>query len=168
MIGDAWFGSVRTVEELMDVGLHSIMNVKQGCAGYPKALMLEGLKERDDRVWFKVDVEFYAGVKHVYAGGHKDKAPLLLAATCGTSLDGKEAVRHHSHLKDERVERKTYTLPQPRMHAMYRKYSNTVDVCNKVALGPGTIQDVWQTKKVNHRLFGFCLVMCETNAYHTS
>jgi len=39
VVGDAWFGSVRTVEELLGIGLYSIMCVKQGSAGFPKDLV---------------------------------------------------------------------------------------------------------------------------------
>jgi hypothetical protein len=166
VIADAWFGSVRTCEELMDVGLYSILNVKQGCAGYPKALMKAELVERDDRVWYKVDVQLREGVVTTYAGGHMDKAPLCVVATCGTSLEGVEAVRYHKHLnKEGHVVRHKYTLAQPKMHAMYRKFSGAVDVFNKVALGPGGIQDVWKTKNLWMRMYGASLAICETNAY---
>ena len=35
VVGNSWFGSVRTVEELLDVGLYAIVCVKQGSARYP-------------------------------------------------------------------------------------------------------------------------------------
>ena len=37
VIGDSWFGSLNTAEWLIDeLGLHSILAVKTGCAGFPK------------------------------------------------------------------------------------------------------------------------------------
>lgn len=37
VIADAWFASVRIVEELRDVGLYAIMSIENGSAGFPKA-----------------------------------------------------------------------------------------------------------------------------------
>lgn len=48
VIADALLGSVRTVLELLARGLYSIVCVKQGCAGYPRACLKEMLKERGD------------------------------------------------------------------------------------------------------------------------
>jgi len=51
VIGDAWFGSVRTVEELRDKGLYSIMCIKNGSAGYPRALIKGQMQQRGDQVF---------------------------------------------------------------------------------------------------------------------
>ena len=58
----------------------------------------------------------------------------------------------------------TYTLDQPDMHAQYRKYFNAVDKFNKAALQPGTLSDVWRTKKAHRRLFAATWAWVETNA----
>ena len=36
VVGDAWFGSVRTVEELRDKGLYAIMSVKTAQRASPR------------------------------------------------------------------------------------------------------------------------------------
>lgn len=41
VIADSWFASVRTAFALRKQGLHSIMNVKTGHKGFPKAKLLE-------------------------------------------------------------------------------------------------------------------------------
>lgn len=87
VIGDAWFGSIRTVEELRDKGLYCILSVKNGSAGFPKAELKERLQRRGDTAFFVAEIVFDNGsVKPVYAGGHMDKKPLMLAATTGTVL----------------------------------------------------------------------------------
>ena len=44
VVADSWFGSCRTAEWLWDIhGLHSVMSVKNGHSGYPKAAMKEAL-----------------------------------------------------------------------------------------------------------------------------
>ena len=57
-----------------------------------------------------------------------------------------------------------YTLEQPQMHALYRRYFNAVDLFNKAALQPGTLTDVWKTKKAHRRLFAATWAWIDTNA----
>jgi len=62
-----------------------------------------------------------------------------------------------------------YELDQPEMHATYRRYAPAVDQYNKLALQPGTLTDLWQTKNTWHRLWAATLSFVETNAqlaYH--
>jgi hypothetical protein len=56
VIADSWFGSVRTCEELRENGLHSIMSIKNGSAGFPKADLLNICKDRGDRAMLKCNV----------------------------------------------------------------------------------------------------------------
>jgi len=90
VIGDAWFGSVRTVEELRKVGLYAIMCVKQGCAGYPRLELKQAMRTRGDQRFKKRDMWLNAGILPMWAGAHMDKQPLLLCATTGTSLEGEK------------------------------------------------------------------------------
>lgn len=57
-MADSWFGSCRTAEWLMDVlGLHSILAIKTGHSGYPKAeLIAEVSAERFKSAFKKIDV----------------------------------------------------------------------------------------------------------------
>lgn len=92
IVGDSWFGSLRTAEELAEWGLYSCLCVKQGTSGYPKAEMREALRERGDTKFMYTKVRLgYEGEGDeilVYAGGHMDKAPLTLVGTVGMSLPG--------------------------------------------------------------------------------
>lgn len=168
VIGDAWFGSVRTVEELLDVGLYSIMCVKQGCAGYPRATLRQLLQNRGDKVFFKTNTLFDDGeevrVRPIFAGGHMDKQPLMLCASTGTSVAGEQRVRYRSKLVNGQLVKSRYTLDQPKMHAIYRRYYNAVDLHNRAALQPGTLPDTWKTKKCHRRLFAASIAWIETNA----
>lgn len=165
VIGDAWFGSVRTVEELREVGLYAIMCVKQGSAGYPKGLMRESLRRRGDQRFFRADTIFNDGsILPVWAGGHMDKQPLMLCATTGTSLPGETKIRYRSKLVEGNVDKVRYELEQPAMHATYRKYAPAVDQFNKLSMQPGTLTDVWETMCEWHRLFAATLAMTESNA----
>ena len=93
-----------------------------------------------------------------------DKQPLMLCASTGTSLPGEQKVRYRHKLVRGELVKTTYTLDQPDMHAQYRKYFNAVDKFNKAALQPGTLSDVWRTKKAHRRLFAATWAWVETNA----
>ena len=93
-----------------------------------------------------------------------DKEPLMLCASIGTSLPSEQKVRYRHKLVRGELVKTTYTLDQPDMHAQYRKYFNAVDKFNKAALQPGTLSDVWRTKKAHRRLFAATWAWVETNA----
>ena len=63
-----------------------------------------------------------------------DKKPMYLVATCGTSLPGEVTIRrtHGTHAGPA----PSYELPQPNMHATYRKYFNSVDLFTRDCFGP--------------------------------
>lgn len=166
VIADSWFGSCNTAEFLMDVhGLHSILCVKNGSAGYPKAKMREALGGvRHKQVFFKVDVELERGTHTFYAGGHQDRKPLHLIATCGTSLQGESRTRYRRDMEAGQIVRQTYTLEQPVMHSLYRSKFNAVDLFNRDAMGPLSVQYAIKTKSWYRRLFLALLGMAETNA----
>ena len=122
---------MRTVEELLDIGLYSIMCVKQGCAGYPRDAMKAQLRQRGDTVFYETTTVFNRREREefqkVFAAGHMDKQPLLLCASTGTSLRGESEVRYRSRIVNGEYDRKKYTLEQPQVHATYRKYAPAVD-----------------------------------------
>jgi hypothetical protein len=114
VIADSWFGSTRTAEELLELGFYSVLSIKRGCKDYPKAELLAGLKQRGDVLYYKDEVQLGVSgdgdVYDIYAAGHMDKKPLLVAATCGTSLEGKSRKRHYARYKEGRYKVSNYTL----------------------------------------------------------
>lgn len=141
MVGDSWFGSCNTAEWLMDtLGLHSILAIKTGHAGYPKASMIAAVEgERFKSHFKKIEVELDSGVRTFFAGAHMDKKPMLLVASCATSLPGEEIKRDRREFIDNEVVRTSYTCSQPVMHDLYRRYFNSIDLFNRACFGNYTI-----------------------------
>lgn len=168
VLGDAWFGSVRTIEELLNSGLYGIMCVKQGCSGFPRAALTHLLQQRGQAMFLKTESLFDCNGRSVwcpiFAAGHMDKQPLMVCASTGTRLPGEEEVRYGSKFVNGELQKAQYTLPQPDMHATYHKFNGAVDLFNRVSFSPGTIPDVWKTKSCNRRLFAATLSWIETNA----
>lgn len=111
-IMDAWFGSCNTAEYIVDLlGLHCILAVKTGHRGYPKEELINKIKgERFKSAFMKIDVELETGLRTFYAGGHMDKKPMLLVATCGTSLPGTEVKRQRREFVGGSIERTYYRV----------------------------------------------------------
>jgi hypothetical protein len=128
------------------------------------------MRERGDQRFFVAYTTFTdGGVLPVWAGGHMDKQPLMLCASTGTSLPGPKKVRYRSKLHAGSIVRTRYELEQPSMHATYRAYAPAVDQFNKLALQPGTLTDIWQTKDTFVRMWAATLSFIESNAqlaYH--
>lgn len=114
VIGDSWFGSTRTAEELLELGFYSVLSIKRGCKDFPKRELLDAMKTRGDVrfYWDEVTLGVEGGgdTYTVYAAGHMDKKPLLIAATCGTSLAGLARKRHYARYKEGRYVVDNYVL----------------------------------------------------------
>ena len=168
VVADAWFDSARTVEELLGIGLYSVVCVKQGCKGFPRDSLKSLVKERGDTAFFRSKVRFddrgKVQERPVFVGGHFDKQPLFLCASIGRSLPGEQKVGHRSKLLRGELVKVQCTLEQPQMHALYRKHFNAVDLFNKASLHLRTLTDVWKTKKAQKRLFAATWSWIERNA----
>lgn len=145
------------------------MSVKTGSSGFPKHQLLSSLRERGDTAFFQTQhVSQLSGgravTRPIFAGGHMDKAPLLLCASTGTSLPGEPKVRRRTVFRNGRMHTTTYRLDQPDMHATYRSKYNAVDRFNSMSGQPGTLPDKWKTKSCKHRLFATTISWIDTNA----
>ena len=114
VIGDSWFGSLSTCEELKENGLHSILSIKNGHAGFPKQELLDLCKERGDTAMFKCDVQLgwegQGDEATLYASGHMDKKPLLLVSDCGLLIEGPERERHRFYFEGGSYIHRVYKL----------------------------------------------------------
>ena len=167
VIADSWFGSCQTAEWLMDQhGLHSILAVKTGHRGYPKAQLIDAVQgTRYSKKFMKVEVDLEVGPTTFYAGAFMDKIPLLLVGTCGTSLDSAPVRRERvEYSREGGFVRTAYNVAQPGMHDLYRRNFNGVDLFNRDCFGEFSLQHAIRTKSWARRMFLAILGMCETNA----
>ena len=132
VIGDSWFGSPKAAVALIEKGLFCVMNVKGKRKSYPmERVQAEITKENrkfslmsrvvmDEEEWFLV------------AGGHKEKKPMCLIATCSTMEAGEDSVYTIYSIGDDgNEETYTATYSTTKMHGMYRKYFNRIDLHNR-------------------------------------
>ena len=166
VIGDSWFGSCNTAEQLYDeLGQYCIMAVKTGHKGYPKKKLIDAVQdERGSAQSIKVEVKLERGTKEFYAGAFMDKVPLLVVGTCGTSVLVVEVTCHHTIYRDGSFPSAKYFVQQPQMHDVYRKMFNGVDLLNRDCFGTLSLQHTVKTRFWACRLFLALLGMCEVNA----
>jgi hypothetical protein len=90
---------------------------------------------------------------------------MVLVHTTGLSTPGPSRTRKWAKYKKGRIVKKKYTLHQPHVFSIYRGGFSAVDVFNKVALGPNSIQKSYKTKSWTHRMFLAYISFAVANAY---
>ncbi len=165
VVGDAWFGSYKTCVALLQKGLYSVMNLKNNSALFPKKELKAKVENRGDVHHVGVKIHGRPAPNMVYGSIHKDVQPMTLVHTTGMSVPGTVRVRRWWKFKDGRIMRNKYVLDQPDVHSIYRGKFSTVDVFNKLALGPHSLQKSFKTKDWRMRIFQCTLGFSVTNAY---
>ena len=84
VIGDSWFGSVKTVTQLRKVGLYSAMIVKTAHKIYPVDLLNTHKLKRGEWIAYTAEID---DVK-LMATSFMDLKKKQFISTCSTSLEG--------------------------------------------------------------------------------
>ena len=150
VIGDSWFGSVKTAVQLRKQGLFAIMLVKTNHALYPKELLDSHQLSRGKWVGYTKEVD---GVK-VMAVGFQDLKKKHFIATCESVVAGNPCVtKHHGD------------VPRPKVAETYLRHADSIDKHNSFRTGSLGLEDVLHTHSPHLRqafgIFGFLF----TNAY---
>jgi hypothetical protein len=108
------------------------------------------------------------GMDSTFTGAfHMDRASMTLLGTAGSSQEAPPVMRRRVCMSDEGdLVRWTGKLRKPNIHYIYRSHFNAVDVHNKLAVGPRSVNSVG----ANHLMLKLWLSMvaiAETNAYLT-
>ena len=164
---DAGFASVVCAKGLAEHGLYMIGNVKTGHAGFPKQWLISKIPNRGDRVCATATLTLGDGQEwELLAAGDKDKQPMCLLGTAGTSTMGEPMVRKYSTQRADGtigcIER---TLEQWNIHALYRHFFNVIDMHNAKRQGGTSFEDAWKTHRWWLRDFQILFGMSEVNAY---
>lgn len=162
LVADAWFGSYKLAYALLEKGWYSVMNVKNNTKHFPKKKLIAACPDRGDASHMKVTVE---GKHTVYGSCHRDKAPMALVHTTGTSLPGPERQRNWSKYLNGRMVFRKYTLAQPQVHSIYRDKFSAVDIHNKWTFGPQSLQYPFKTRSWQMRFWFALAAISETNAF---
>jgi hypothetical protein len=149
VIADAGFASIKCAEGLAEHGIYMIGNVKGASKGFPKKWMLDQLHVRGDTVCASSSFKTSCGQEWtLLAAGDKDKQPMTLLGTAGTSNMGAAMQRANSVLKaDGTFKVMKFVLEQWAIHSVYRRNFNAIDMHNFKRQGPTCFEDTWKTHR---------------------
>ena len=167
LILDSGFASKACAVGCADCGLFMIGNVKGGHRDFPKKWLLDNVKERGDRAVATASFRSASGETWtMLAAADRDKQPMTLLGTAGTSMEAPPLVRKFKVIRsDGTFAIRTATLEQMDIHAKYRSKFNVVDMNNAKRQGGDSFEDSWKTHTWWVRDFQMLLGMSEVNAY---
>lgn len=150
IIADSWFGSVKTVGELRNRGLYSIMIVKTAHKQYPRLLLPETALQRKEWEAYTATID---GVEY-QACRFLDLKMKDSISTYSTAIPGRpRQTRHHG------------LVPRPQVAEQYLKNSASIDVHNHYRTGSCGFEDIWHTKNPHRRQLAGILGFCFTNSF---
>ena len=167
VIADAGFASLKLAIGLAEHGLYLVGNVKGAHSGYPRAWLLEQVPARGCRVVALTTHTTSSGETwSILAAADRDKQPMCLIGTAGSTIMGETLVRHFTVIRaDGSFEVRSATLAQWQIHALYRSHFNAIDKHNSKRQGASSFEDSWKTHRWWLREFQMLFGMSEINAY---
>ena len=176
VLGDSWFGSVKTVIALLCHGLFGIFNVKTATKYFPKASLVAAISKEKRQYSLMADItldEAPVSLKEtkfqIYAGAQREKKPLLLIASCQTMAQGES--RHLTLFKmneDGSETKEVIEFPTTDVHGIYRSCFNKIDLHNRVRHEFLSFADIWGTHSWSNRVLGELWGLVLTNTYFTA
>ena len=167
VILDSGFASFKCAHGLAENGLFTIGNVKTASAKFPKDWLLDQVPERGNRGCASTNITLKSGATWSVVGvADRDKQPMTLIATAGTTTMGEPMVRHYPIMRaDGSTEVREYIFEHWHIHALYRNNFNALDMHNAKRQGGTSFEDTWKTHRWWLRDFQMLFGMSEVNAY---
>ena len=164
---DSGFASVELSRALAENGMFMIGNVKSAHTGYPKDWLLSQVPIRGARAVCSAELTLSDGsTVSLLAAADRDKQPMALLGTGGTSGEGNPKVRNFTTIRaDGTYFVREATLNQMHIHEIYRSGFNTLDKHNAYRQGGNSFEGSWHTQKWWVREYAGLLGMSEVNAW---
>ena len=112
--------------------------------------------QRNDMAYRQLEMKMRGQPEQIIGGFHMDKRPMILLGTADSSAEAPKVMQRRVlmsqagdmvHWQGE--------LEQPNVHYIYWKFFSTVDIHNKLAVGPRSVKSVG----ANHLLLQIWLTM---------
>ena len=179
VLGDAWFGGVKCVEQLRKNGFFAIMVVKNNHKNFPRSCLSQTVTNDDGDV---VGEELVDEELHDVVSGTYSARPLARGEWCSyicPSSQGELVAIRLKDLKDKYLicsagttnagePRKTLSgkvISRPAAAAEYSQASQAIDVYNHIRTGSVGLEDSWHTSSPKLRQFAALIGFVETNAF---
>lgn len=159
VVGDSWFGSVKTSVELHKRGLHFLGMVKTAYRNYP--IKQSVLRCPIDKGNFVSAIAKSEDVDLICVAW-RDRKVHTFVGTCGTTLPGEPCKKKRF---DEDGKAYIKEVPRPKLVEDYFSGAPAIDVHNHIRQDGLAIESVWQTQQWHHRMFACIFGIMETNAF---
>ena len=169
VIGDSWFGSVKTVVQLFIRGLHAMCNVKTAHKNYSRA-QVKKICPEGRVVHGSVTCELPAKpgkspYRLLATCWRRCKFLMYLICTCSADLPGLEKHYKSYTLQNGEVEITEKTLPRPKCMVAYKVTSPVIDAHNHQRQATLGLESLWITTVWWHRHFCCIFTTAVVNAY---
>ena len=153
-LADSWFGSVKTVENVMQSGHHCTMIIKTAHVRSPKKWLDETMKDMPGGTWIVLEGTTEELNRKLVCIGYKyNKKTVLtfiLTRGAGSSEPGDP---YEARFPDKYGNLCVRHVARPQVIANYFKYSNKVDVHNQVRQFDIGLEKKWITPNPYFRLY---------------
>lgn len=159
VVGDSWFGSVKTAVQLHKQGLYFLGIVKTATKDFPmKAIKDRCPEDRGGTICAKATVEN----TDLLSVAWKDKKIHTFIGSCSTTLEGTPAKKRRT---DDEGRPYIYQVPRIKLVEEYFSGAPAIDVHNHIRQSGLALELVWNTQNWKHRIYASLLGIIETNAY---
>ena len=166
VILDSAFASMKAAKALAGVGLFMIGNVKTAHTGFPKQWLNSKVSQRGERACAMHSFTVNGQQWGVLAAIDKDKQPMSLIGTAGTTNMGNTLTRHFTvRYSNGDWQTKTAHLDQWHIHELYRFNFNAIDKHNAKRQGGTSFEHTWKTYSWWVRDFQVLFGMSEVNSF---
>lgn len=155
VVGDSWFGSVKTAVMLREMGLYANMLVKTAHKNYPMKMLNGQTLQRGQWKSVHAEVQGENGTQvKLLATDFLDLQLKHFISTCSTSNSGPPRVtKHHGDVQ------------RPYVAYDYLEHSAAIDIFNHVRHGSVGLEDALMTKSATLRQFCGIVGFIFTNAF---
>lgn len=159
VIGDAWFGSVKTTVEMKKRGLFFMGMVKVATTNYPlKEIKTRCPAEKGGHVAATAEV---GGTKLV-AVAWKDRKIHTFVGSCGTTIDGTPCRKRRF---DDDGNMYYKPVKRPKFVESYFDGAPAIDIHNHLRQSGLSLETIWNTQNWEHRMYASLFGIIETNAF---
>ena len=164
-LGDSWFGSVKTCEQVEKSGNHCIMNLKTSHSRSPKKFLEDTMKDYPGGTWIVMEAKTANTEANLLCIGYKynKKKVLCFVMTRGAGST-RPGVPYEARFPDKYGNVCLRHVARPDCISNYFKYSNKVDLHNQARQFDLALEKKWVTTDPYFRLYttevGMTLVDC--------
>ena len=143
VILDFGFASLKCFKGMAEHGMFMIGNVKTAHSGFPKIWLKSNALVRGQRSCCSTSITTSTGETwSVLAACDKDKQPMALIGTAGTTTMGEILQRHYTIIRSDGIwEVRSTSLAQWEIHEKYMRHFNAIDKHYSKRQGPSSFED---------------------------